>query len=56
MTYLFDELDQFCVRTNKLFNKCIYTFRSSGCCYSKKKKKKKKIHEGTWYPKILDLI
>ena len=26
MTYLFDQLDQIFVRTNKPFNKCIYNF------------------------------
>ena len=49
---LFNELDQVYVRTNKAFNKGIYTFQSSGCCHSTKKMSTKV----TWYPKVLDLI
>ena len=38
---LFNELDQVYVRTNKSFNKGIYTFRSSSYYHSTKKMSKK---------------
>ena len=44
---LFNKLRQVYVGTNKLFDKCIYTFGSSSYCHSPKKKN----HEGNMVPK-----
>ena len=47
MTYLFDESDQVCGRTNKSFNKCIYTFQFFWLSLFHQKN----AHEGNRVPK-----
>ena len=47
MTYLFNKLHQVYVGSNKPFDKCIYTFGSSGYCHSPQKNS----YEGNMVPK-----